>query len=98
MELFIWIDTLKRASAQRVTEVIPYFGYARQDRKDEGRKPITAKLVANLIERAGADRVVSVDLHAAQLQGLFDIPLYHLTAPPALTKGYKKLKLPLQQY
>src|SRR5438552_3158471 len=93
MELFIWIDTLKRASAQRVTAVIPYFGYARQDRKDEGRKPITAKLVANLIERAGADRVVSVDLHAAQLQGFFDIPVDHLTAAPVITKWFKKLEL-----
>ena len=79
MELFIWIDTLKRASAQRVTAVMPYFGYARQDRKDEGRTPITAKLVANLLERAGADRVVSVDLHAAQVQGFFDIPVDHLS-------------------
>ena len=78
MELMIWIDCLKRASAERVTAVIPYFGYARQDRKDEGRTPITAKLVANLIERAGADRVVSVDLHAAQVQGFFDIPVDHL--------------------
>src|SRR5438094_2045083 len=93
MELFIWIDTLKRASAGRVTAVIPYFGYARQDRKDEGRTPITAKLVANLIERAGADRVVSVDLHAAQLQGFFDIPVDHLTAAPVITKWFKKLKL-----
>ena len=80
MELFIWIDCLRRASAKRVTAVIPYFGYARQDRKDEGRTPITAKLVANLIERAGADRVVSVDLHAAQVQGFFDIPVDHLYA------------------
>src|SRR5712672_903403 len=68
MELFIWIDTLKRARAQRVTAVIPYFGYARQDRKDEGRTPITAKLVANLITRAGANRVLAMDLHAAQIQ------------------------------
>ena len=67
MELFIWIDCLKRASADRVTAVIPYFGYARQDRKDEGRTPITAKLVANLLERSGVNRVVSVDLHAAQV-------------------------------
>ena len=80
MELMIWIDCLQRASAKRVTAVIPYFGYARQDRKDEGRTPITAKLVANLIERAGADRVVSVDLHAAQVQGFFDIPVDHLHA------------------
>jgi ribose-phosphate pyrophosphokinase len=93
MELFIWIDTLKRASANRVTAVIPYFGYARQDRKDEGRTPITAKLVANLIERAGADRVVSVDLHAAQVQGFFDIPVDHLHAGPVLTKWYRSLKL-----
>src|SRR5215213_10591567 len=93
MELFIWIDTLKRASASRVTAVIPYFGYARQDRKDEGRTPITAKLVANLIERSGADRVVAVDLHAAQVQGFFDIPVDHLYAGPVLTKWFKSLKL-----
>jgi ribose-phosphate pyrophosphokinase len=93
MELFIWIDCLKRASAARVTAVIPYFGYARQDRKDEGRTPITAKLVANLIERAGADRVVSVDLHAAQVQGFFDIPVDHLSASPVLIKWFKSLKL-----
>ncbi|MEA2709180.1 MAG: ribose-phosphate pyrophosphokinae [Phycisphaerales bacterium] len=93
MELMIWIDCLKRASAQRVTAVIPYFGYARQDRKDEGRTPITAKLVANLIERAGADRVVSVDLHAAQVQGFFDIPVDHLSASPVLIKWFKSLKL-----
>src|ERR1700712_4829390 len=93
MELFIWIDTLKRASARRVTAVIPYFGSARQDRKDEGRTPITAKLVANLLERAGADRVVSVDLHAAQVQGFFDIPVDHLHADPVLMKWFKSLKL-----
>jgi len=93
MELMIWIDCLKRASAERVTAVVPYFGYARQDRKDEGRTPITAKLVANLLERAGADRVVSVDLHAAQVQGFFDIPVDHLTAAPVLVKWYKSLKL-----
>ncbi|MEM6312709.1 MAG: ribose-phosphate pyrophosphokinase [Planctomycetota bacterium] len=80
MELMIWIDTLKRASAKRVTAVIPYFGYARQDRKDEGRTPITAKLTSNLIERAGADRVVALDLHAPQVQGFFDIPVDHLQA------------------
>jgi ribose-phosphate pyrophosphokinase len=91
MELFIWIDTLKRASAQRVTAVIPYFGYARQDRKDEGRTPITAKLVANLLERAGADRVVSVDMHSAQLQGFFDIPVDHLNAGPVFGKWFKGL-------
>ena len=93
MELFIWIDTLKRASAGRVTAVMPYFGYARQDRKDEGRTPITAKLVANLLERAGADRVVSIDLHAAQVQGFFDIPVDHLSAGPVLSKWFKGLKL-----
>ena len=76
-----------------MTAVIPYFGYARQDRKDEGRTPITAKLVANLIERAGADRVVSVDLHAAQVQGFFDIPVDHLHAGPVLIKWFKSLKL-----
>ena len=93
MELMIWIDCLKRASADRVTAVIPYFGYARQDRKDEGRTPITAKLVANLLERAGADRVVSVDMHAAQVQGFFDIPVDHLNAVPVMTKWLKGLKL-----
>src|SRR5215218_1659904 len=93
MELMIWIDCLKRASAARVTAVVPYFGYARQDRKDEGRTPITAKLVANLMERAGADRVVSVDMHAAQVQGFFDIPVDHLSASPVLIKWIKSLKL-----
>ncbi len=93
MELMIWIDCLRRASADRVTAVIPYFGYARQDRKDEGRTPITAKLVANLIERAGADRVVAVDMHAPQVQGFFDIPVDHLSAAPVLTKWFKSLKL-----
>lgn len=98
MELFIWIDTLRRASAQRVTAVIPYFGYARQDRKDEGRTPITAKLVANLLERAGADRVVTVDLHAAQVQGFFDIPVDHLNAGPVLTKWFRSLNLSNQVF
>src|SRR4051812_820449 len=93
MELFVWIDCLRRASASRITAVIPYFGYARQDRKDEGRTPITAKLVANLIEKAGADRVVSIDMHAAQVQGFFDIPVDHLNAGPVLTKWMKGLKL-----
>src|SRR4051812_18986661 len=93
MELMIWIDCLKRASAERVTAVIPYFGYARQDRKDEGRTPITAKLVANLIERSGADRVVAVDLHAAQVQGFFDIPVDHLSASPVIVSWFKGLNL-----
>src|SRR4051812_39793414 len=93
MELMVWVDCLRRASAARVTAVIPYFGYARQDRKDEGRTPITAKLVANLLERAGVNRVVSVDLHAAQVQGFFDIPVDHLSASPVLVKWFKNLKL-----
>ncbi len=80
MELLIMIDAIKRASAFRITAVLPYFGYARQDRKDQPRVPITAKLVANLLTRAGADRVITVDLHAGQLQGFFDIPLDHLYA------------------
>ncbi len=84
MELLIYIDCLRRASAKRITAVIPYFGYARQDRKDEGRVPITAKLVCNLIAAAGADRVLCMDLHAAQIQGFFDIPVDHLTAAPVL--------------
>ncbi|PKL51079.1 MAG: ribose-phosphate pyrophosphokinase [Planctomycetes bacterium HGW-Planctomycetes-1] len=93
MELLIFLDCLKRASAARVTAVIPYFGYARQDRKDEGRTPITAKLVANLITTAGADRVLAMDLHAAQLQGFFDIPVDHLFAEPVLTRYFKEKKI-----
>ena len=80
MELLILIDALKRASAQRITAVLPYFGYARQDRKDQPRVPITAKLVANLLTTAGSDRVLTIDLHAGQIQGFFDIPLDHLFA------------------
>ena len=80
MELLIFADSLKRASARRITAVIPYFGYARQDRKDEGRTPITAKLVANLITTAGFDRVLTIDLHAAQIQGFFDLPVDHMTS------------------
>jgi ribose-phosphate pyrophosphokinase len=91
MELLILIDTCRRASAERITAVIPYFGYARQDRKDEGRVPITAKLVANLITRAGADRVLAMDLHAAQIQGFFDVPVDHLYAGAVLT-GYFRNK------
>ena len=89
-QLLIIIDCLVRASAHRVTAVIPYFGYARQDRKDAGRVPITAKLVANLITVAGAHRVLTVDLHAAQLQGFFDIPLDHLFASPVLCDYFRK--------
>ncbi len=94
MELLIMIDALKRASAQRITAVLPYFGYARQDRKDQPRVPITAKLVANLLTVAGADRVLTIDLHAGQIQGFFDIPLDHLFAFTILTDYIKKLKMP----
>lgn len=83
-ELLIMIDSCKRASAERITAVIPYFGYARQDRKDEGRVPITAKLVANLITRAGADRVLTMDLHSPQIQGFFDVPVDNMYAAPVL--------------
>ena len=93
MELLIFLDCLRRASASRITAVVPYFGYARQDRKDEGRVPITAKLVANLITSAGADRLLSIDMHAAQLQGFFDIPVDHLTAGPVFMKYFKSKKL-----
>jgi len=85
------IDSCKRASADRVTAVIPYFGYARQDRKDEGRVPITAKLVANVITRAGADRVLTMDLHAAQIQGFFDVPVDHLYAAPVLNDYFREM-------
>ena len=95
MELLIMIDTCKRASAERITAVIPYYGYARQDRKDEGRVPITAKLVANLITRAGADRVLTMDLHAAQIQGFFDVPVDHLYAGPVLNQHFSNLGIPL---
>jgi ribose-phosphate pyrophosphokinase len=91
MELLIWIDCLKRASAQRITAVLPYFGYARQDRKSEGRTPITAKLVANLLTAAGANRVIAMDLHAAQVQGFFDIPTDHLLASPVLLKHFQEI-------
>ncbi|MDR0533982.1 MAG: ribose-phosphate pyrophosphokinase [Verrucomicrobiales bacterium] len=86
MELFIMIDAAKRASAARITAVIPFFGYARQDRKDQPRVPITAKLVANLLTTAGADRVLTMDLHAQQIQGFFDIPVDHLYAAPVFYK------------
>jgi ribose-phosphate pyrophosphokinase len=92
MELLVYIDCLRRASADRVTCVIPYFGYARQDRKDEGRVPITAKLVANLITAAGADRVLAIDLHAAQLQGFFDLPVDHLSATPVFYKHFQSIR------
>ena len=91
MELLIMIDACKRASAGRVTAVIPYFGYARQDRKAKGRDPISAKLVANMIEAAGADRVLTMDLHAAQIQGFFDIPVNHLSALPLFGQYYNDM-------
>ena len=90
MELLILIDALKRSSARRITAVIPYFGYARQDRKPGPRTPISAKLVANLIERAGADRVLTLDLHAGQIQGFFDIPTDNLFAAPVVTRDIEE--------
>jgi ribose-phosphate pyrophosphokinase len=93
MELLIMIDAAKRASAKRVTAVIPYFAYARQDRKDQPRVSITAKLVANLLTRAGADRIITVDLHSAQIQGYFDIPLDHLYASPVIIRTLKTLNI-----
>jgi len=90
MELLIIIDALRRASAQRITAVIPYFGYARQDRKPGPRTPISAKLVANLITRAGADRVLTLDLHAGQIQGFFDIPTDNLFASPVMVRDIKQ--------
>ncbi len=90
MELLITMDSLRRASAKRITAVIPYYGYARQDRKDAGRTPITAKLVANLITEAGADRVLALDLHAAQIQGFFDIPVDHLSAMPVFSSYFEQ--------
>ena len=89
LDLLIMTDAMRRASAMRITAVIPYFGYARKDRKDEGRVPITAKLVANLITTSGADRVLAVDLHAAQIQGFFDIPVDHLYAAPVMLRYYR---------
>ncbi|MGE5479311.1 MAG: ribose-phosphate diphosphokinase [Chloroflexota bacterium] len=90
MELLMLIDAAKRASAKRVTAVIPYFGYARQDRKDQPRVSVTAKLIANLLVRAGADRIITIDLHSSQIQGFFDIPLDHLYASPVLIKKLKQ--------
>ncbi|MEM9667952.1 MAG: ribose-phosphate pyrophosphokinase [Pseudomonadota bacterium] len=90
MELLICIDALRRASARRVTAVIPYFGYARQDRKTDGRTPISAKLVANLISTAGADRVLTMDLHAGQIQGFFDIPTDNMVAGPVILQDIKE--------
>ncbi len=94
MELLIMLDAFKRASPARITAVLPYYGYARQDRKDKSRVPISAKLVANLITRAGADRVLALDLHAAQIQGFFDIPVDHLYANRELAKHVRSLGIP----
>ncbi len=93
MELLIMIDAARRSSARRITAVIPYFGYARQDRKDQPRVAITAKLVANLIRTAGADRVLTIDLHAPQIQGFFDIPLDHIYSSPILAEYFKKINI-----
>lgn len=94
IELLMLIDAARRASARRITAVIPYFGYARQDRKDQPRVAITAKLIANLITEAGAERVLTMDLHAAQIQGFFDIPFDHLYASPVFTRHFRRLELP----
>jgi ribose-phosphate pyrophosphokinase len=94
MELLLLIDCVKRASAIRITAVLPYYGYARKDRKDEGRVPITAKLVADIITEAGADRVLAMDLHASQIQGFFDIPVDHLTAAPVFARRFAEMALP----
>ena len=91
MELLIMVDAIKRASSAKITAVMPYFGYARQDRKARPRDPITAKLVANMLEVAGVDSIVTLDLHAAQIQGFFDIPVNHLYGAPILSKYYKDL-------
>ncbi|MGH9628771.1 MAG: ribose-phosphate pyrophosphokinase [Bryobacteraceae bacterium] len=88
-ELLLMIDALKRASAERITAVLPYYGYARQDRKDRPRVPISAKLIASLLERAGASRVLALDLHAAQIQGFFDIPVDHLFAAPVMIEHFR---------
>jgi ribose-phosphate pyrophosphokinase len=93
MELMLFIDAAQRASAERITAVIPYYGYARQDRKDEGRVPISAKLVANMLQTAGVDRVLTVHLHAFQIQGFFDIPVDHLLPEPVFANFYAKMKI-----
>src|SRR5215467_13974211 len=93
MELFIMMDAVRRASASRITAVLPFYGYARQDRKDQPRVPITAKLVANLLVAAGANRILTMDLHAQQIQGFFDIPVDHLYAAPVMYEYLKKKKI-----
>jgi len=94
MELLILLDTLKRSSAFRLTALIPYYGYARQDKKDKPRVPITAKLVADLLSAAGADRIITMDLHASQIQGFFNIPVDHLFAAPVLLEAIRELNIP----
>ena len=98
MELLVLLDCFKRASAARITAVLPYYGYARQDRKDVGRVPITAKLVANLLTSAGANRILALDLHAAQIQGFFDIPVDHLHAGPVINEHIRALKIPIGDF
>jgi len=94
VELLLMIDALKRASADRITAVLPYYGYARQDRKDRPRVPISAKLIAKLLETAGADRILALDLHAAQIQGFFDVPVDHLFATPVMIDYLKSMQTP----
>jgi len=91
IELLLMMDALKRASAERITAVLPYYGYARQDRKDKPRIPISARLIANLIQTAGADRVLTLDLHAAQIQGFFDVPVDHLFAAPVMIEHFESI-------
>src|SRR4051812_24986189 len=91
MELLLMMDALKRASAERITAVLPYYGYARQDRKDRPRMPISARLVASLLERAGANRILALDLHAAQIQGFFDVPVDHLFAAPVMIDYFEDM-------
>src|ERR1700694_2957145 len=98
MELLVILDSLKRASPARITTVLPYYGYARQDRKDQGRVPITAKLVANLLTSAGSSRVLALDLHAAQIQGFFDIPVDHLHAGPVINEYVRSLGIPPRDF
>jgi ribose-phosphate pyrophosphokinase len=98
MELLVMLDSFKRASAARITAVLPYYGYARQDRKDVGRVPITAKLVADLLTVAGCNRVLAMDLHAAQIQGFFDIPVDHLHAAPVINDYIRSLNIPPRDF
>jgi ribose-phosphate pyrophosphokinase len=94
MEILLMTDALKRASAERITAVLPYYGYARQDRKDKPRVPISAKLVAKMLQTAGVDRILALDLHAAQIQGFFDVPVDHLFSSPVMIEYFKPLNLP----